>query len=289
MAAGIVAAASFTQLGRRRSSKRARWLGNLRAISRKAHESKGSSEPAQLVGPHRRGLVAAAGAEIVSILTAQAVDAKEAEQAGVISRITGLDLQDMEFPIWESGIESAEVAAAASSGGVEGSQLGQPGKDWPGLWRVVYAPHIRTGGGAGLSRFDVYYDIGDDGRVFRSFVRFESPIGRGWLNASGIIEELTGSGMDVPGLGRRPASEVVFNKYWVDMDAALPRPAADESDEVLSQLGAPFFFQDLSRFPTLLFDKAAGVTVFRFPPLGVEIAARRVGPSGTNPRELRKS
>ena len=43
----------------------------------------------------------------------------------------------------------------------------------------VYAPHIRTGGGALQTRFDVYYDIADDGKTFRSFVRFASPFGAG--------------------------------------------------------------------------------------------------------------
>lgn len=112
----------------------------------------------------------------------------------------------------------------------------------------------------------------------RSFVRFEGPLWRGWLNAAGAVRELAAG---------EPEVEVTFSDFWFDWDRGSPRPAPDAAaDAALQALARPFFIRDLSRFPVLFFDPAAEATVFRFPPLGVQIAASRVGPSGSAVRAL---
>merc|ERR1712216_695544 len=135
-----------------------------------------------------------------------------------------------------------------------------------------------TLGGYALSKFDVYYDIGSAAPEpeIRSYVRFEGALGGGWLNARGIIRALD-SPMEVPNLGSRPASQVEFTDFWIDAGSAQPRKLPDDVDGSWSRLAALFFFPELSRFPTLVFDREGGLALFRFPPLNVEIAAARVG------------
>lgn len=192
------------------------------------------------------------------------------------------------FPIWESAVSAAAVRQVIVEAGPQGAELGSPEADWPGLWRVVHAPHIKALGSLALTRFDVYYDISPapgGGLGVRSFVRFEGPLWSGWLNAAGGVSEVRPP-LEVPGLGSRPTSEINFTDFWVDWGARLPRAAPSASDDVLKRIARPFFFRDLSRFPTLLFDASLGLTIFRFPPLGVEIAAKRVGPSGDAVRAM---
>jgi len=191
------------------------------------------------------------------------------------------------FPIWESAMDSAELSSLlqTADGGV--AALGKPATDWPGLWRVVYAPHMKTLGGLALTRFDVYYDIAAVGEVLelRSHVRFDTPFGAGWLSAAGLVTALSGQ-LEVPGLGTRPTTEVAFKDFWIDLGSPLPRSSPDASDSILQSIAAPFFVKRLSVFPTLLFDARLGICVFRFPPLGVEIVAQRVGPPGSKVRTL---
>lgn len=82
-----------------------------------------------------------------------------------------------------------------------------PETQWTGLWRVSYAPHIRTLGSLGLTKFDVYYDIlpcekGETSPKIRSYVRFEGPFWRGWLNSSGVISTLSEKEVQVGSNGR---------------------------------------------------------------------------------------
>jgi len=194
------------------------------------------------------------------------------------------------FPIWESEADSGAVQQLIRDAGPEGAVLGTPAADWPGLWRVVYAPHIRTLGSLALSKFDVYYDIfpvTGGGLGVRSFVRFEGPAWAGWLSAAGRVREVEPP-LEVPGFGPRPTSEIDFTDFWVDLDKSQPRTTPDEADDVLRRIAAPFFIKEISRFPTLLFDPRRGLTIFRFPPLGVEIAASRIGPSGSAVRPLNR-
>eukprot|EP00434_Breviolum_minutum_P011704 symbB.v1.2.010325.t1/scaffold671.1/size323421/6 len=145
-----------------------------------------------------------------------------------------------------------------------------PETQWTGLWRVSYAPHIRTLGSLGLTKFDVYYDIlpcekGETSPKIRSYVRFEGPFWRGWLNSSGVISTLS-----------EKEVQVDFQNFWVDWNTAQPR---QDGRDIFSGLAQSFFFLELSRFPVLSLDMEQGTTVFRFPALGVQIAACLVGPS----------
>jgi len=194
---------------------------------------------------------------------------------------------DVAFPIWESGMDTGKMTSLLQAADGRATALGQPAADWPGLWRVVYAPHMKTLGGLALTQFDVYYDISAVGEALelRSHVRFKAPFGAGWLSAAGPVSTLKGQ-LDVPGLGARPTTEVAFKDFWVDLGSSLPRPSPDASDSILQSIASPFFLKQLSVFPALLFDARLGVCVFRFPPLGVEIAAQRVGPPGSKVRAL---
>lgn len=196
-------------------------------------------------------------------------------------------VQDVPFPIWESTVDSSTMAELVQDGGYGGATLGTTTTDWPGLWRALYAPHIQTLGSLALAKFDVYYDIApaDAGLELRSFVRFETPLGGGWLNAAGSVS-VAENELEVPGLGPRPTTEVVFSDFWVDFGESAPRRSSSQSDEPLRQLAALFFFRQLSLFPTLFFDADRGICVFQFPPLGVQIAARRVDASGSKVRLL---
>lgn len=189
------------------------------------------------------------------------------------------------FPIWESTMEAGELTSLLQAADGGAATLGKPAADWPGLWRVVYAPHMKTLGGLALTRFDVYYDIAAVGEALklRSHVRFEAPFGAGWLSAAGPVTTLERQ-LEVPGLGARPTTEVAFQEFWIDLGSSLPRSVPDASDSIIQSIAAPFFLKQFSIFPTLLFDARLGVCVFRFPLLGVEIAAQRVGPPGSKVR-----
>ena len=87
------------------------------------------------------------------------------------------DLTSVAFPVWSGGErtrDATEELLKASGGraaaGAEAS--------WAGLWRVTYAPHIRTLGSLALTQVDVYYDIAASepgiSPEIRSFVRFEA-------------------------------------------------------------------------------------------------------------------
>lgn len=233
--------------------------------------------------------LAAGLALVMRPLGVQRCAASATDNSDVVAELANMgSIQSADFPVWESTAESAAVKRLVETAGPEIAELGTPAVDWPGLWRVVYAPHIRTLGSLALAKFDVYYDIaavGTDLEV-RSFVRFQTPLGSGWLNAAGRVSQLDQQ-LEVPGCGLRPTSEVAFSDFWVDLGTPQPRRSPDSDvDQLLGRLAAPFFFKELSRFPTLLFDARRGLCIFRFPPLGVEIAAKRVGPSGSGLRPL---
>jgi len=201
------------------------------------------------------------------------------------------DLQASTWPVWEE----RESLEALDRIGIAEAALGKVNVDWPGLWRVVYAPHMYTFLGLVLTRVDVYYDISpvsdqssaSSDAELRSFVRFEGPLWSGWLCAAGYIRKLDLE-MDVRGIGPRPTSEVEFNDFWVDLGTELPRRESGTGflDQVVGGIGKMFFISEFSRFPTLFFDSVRGLTVFQFPLLDVEIAARRVGMSGSSVRPL---
>lgn len=94
------------------------------------------------------------------------------------------------FPVWSAGEEEAAAVQQLIAAGqqlIAGARATEA--KWTGLWRVAYAPHMRTLGGLGLTKFDVYYDIApsEGDAQITSFVRFEGPLWQGWLNASGSI------------------------------------------------------------------------------------------------------
>ncbi|CAE7720378.1 unnamed protein product [Symbiodinium pilosum] len=168
------------------------------------------------------------------------------------------------FPIWHGGeptrAATEELLQASGGKAPAGAEA-----EWAGLWRVSYAPHIRTLGSLALTQLDVYYDIAapkpGTSPEIRSFVRFEGPFGRGWLNAAGTLSTLATDEV-----------EVNFADFWIDLDTPLPRPAPDDADGLGSAVARVFFVRDLSRFPVRSLDLENGVTVFRFPPLGVSAA-----------------
>lgn len=103
------------------------------------------------------------------------------------------DVSTVAFPAFEGG---DEVMTEVQDLITEELVPAGPETQWTGLWRVSYAPHIRTLGSLGLTKFDVYYDIlpcekGENSPKIRSYVRFEGPFWRGWLNSSGVISTLS--------------------------------------------------------------------------------------------------
>ncbi|CAL1149507.1 unnamed protein product [Cladocopium goreaui] len=180
------------------------------------------------------------------------------------------DLWKVSYPAFEAGDEVLQEVQLVTTGVPAG-----PPAQWAGLWRVSYAPHIRTLGSLGFTKFDVYYDIAPSAAAspeISSFVRFEGPFWRGWLNSSGTISTLS-----------EDEVQVDFQNFWVDWDSEQPRRSGSD---FFSEIAKKFFFLELSRFPVLSLDTSEGTTVFRFPALGVQIAACRVGPSGSDPRPL---
>ncbi|CAE7207348.1 unnamed protein product [Symbiodinium natans] len=186
------------------------------------------------------------------------------------------------FPVWKGDQTREATEELLQESG--GSAAAGAEADWAGLWRVSYAPHIRTLGSLALTQLDVYYDIACTSAgaspEIRSFVRFEAggpqgPFGSGWLNAAGTLSTI---GTD--------EVEVNFSEFWIDFNTRLPRPALEDADRLGSDLAKVFFVRDLSRFPVRSLNLQTGVTVFRFPPLGVEISACRVGASGAALRPL---
>ena len=112
----------------------------------------------------------------------------------------------IEFPVFEGGEEVAEEVQAM----VSGNEISPgPETEWAGLWRVSYAPHISTLGSLSLTKYDVYYDIAPpiegESPEMQSFVRFEGPFWRGWLNAAGRISTLSDSEV-----------QVEFKDFWID-------------------------------------------------------------------------
>ena len=110
------------------------------------------------------------------------------------------DLGRVAFPVFE---EPGALPKALKELPLEGTE-----EQWQGLWRVAYAPHIRTLGSLAFSKFDVYYDISAKEKkekvTIRSYVRCENPLWRGWLNASGKMSTLPDGQV-----------EVDFEKFWV--------------------------------------------------------------------------
>lgn len=145
----------------------------------------------------------------------------------------------------------------------------------------MYAPHIRTLSALcfGTAFRPLRYDISNGGRDMRSAVRYcaESLGVRGWLGADGTMEpaEVDGTAgvrlhlsyflAEGGGDEREP--------HWNGVDAA-PQPMA----ELVNVLGRAAFLPALAFFPVLYFSGREGLCVFRFPALGVDIAARRVTP-----------
>ncbi|CAE6944415.1 unnamed protein product [Symbiodinium sp. CCMP2592] len=172
----------------------------------------------------------------------------------------------VDFPIWSGdgpdGTREATEELLKASGG---SAAAGAESDWAGLWRVTYAPHLRTLGSLALTQLDVYYDIAppkaNASPRIRSFARFEGPFGRGWLNAAGTLTTLSSDEV-----------EVNFSDFWIDFNSPLPRPEPEAGDRVGSDLARVFFLRDLSRFPVRSLNLQTGLTVFRFPPLGVSAA-----------------
>lgn len=192
------------------------------------------------------------------------------------------NVQDSLHPIWEDNNVGGKLDELFATG--PEVDLGTPANAWPGLWRVVHAPHMKTLGSLALTKFDVYYDIflESDKLRLRSFVRFNTPFGGGWLNSAGTVKPLENE-VEVPQQGLRPTTEVDFTDFWVDLGAKLPREAPAPSDDWMQQVARPFFFKQLSIFPTLLFDPETGLCAFYFPPLGVKIVAKRITPAELRP------
>ena len=84
----------------------------------------------------------------------------------------------VDFPIWSGdgpdGTREATEELLKANGG---SAAAGAESDWAGLWRVTYAPHLRTLGSLALTQLDVYYDIAppkaNASPRIRSFARFE--------------------------------------------------------------------------------------------------------------------
>ena len=143
------------------------------------------------------------------------------------------------FPVWKGDQTREATEELLQESG--GSAAAGAEADWAGLWRVSYAPHIRTLGSLALTQLDVYYDIACTSAgaspEIRSFVRFEAggpqvrcevssfqpawlvvlgfffggsfacqgPFGSGWLNAAGTLSTI---GTD--------EVEVNFSEFWID-------------------------------------------------------------------------
>ncbi|CAE8643480.1 unnamed protein product [Polarella glacialis] len=72
------------------------------------------------------------------------------------------------FPIWEDDIDiSRTVRELLAEAKPPEEAMRQAAVTWPGLWRVVQAPHLRSIGSVALTRVDVYYDIATQGNPNR--------------------------------------------------------------------------------------------------------------------------
>lgn len=75
------------------------------------------------------------------------------------------------------------------------------------------------------------------------------------------------------------ATRLHFTRFWVDRGEQLVRPKLAEGDltpwdKIVTVLGRIGFLEGHAKFPVLYVDE--DLTVFRFPPLGVNIGAHRV-------------
>jgi len=139
-----------------------------------------------------------------------------------------------------------------------------------GTWEVFDAPHIRTLSALMFTEFEpIRYVL--DGEFMSSNVKYKLPIGGGdgWLSASGSLTALG-----------RDSLTLHFDRFWVDRGSTPLRPIisqrqADKGwDGFITNIGRLTFFDNLATFPVLYVDEE--LTVFKFPPLNVKIAARRV-------------
>jgi hypothetical protein len=148
----------------------------------------------------------------------------------------------------------------------------------PGLWGIVYAPHISTlATWAGGGTFDpVWYQLSKDGSMV-SHARFEFPWlpikKSGWLSVSG-----TYSSQDEDSICR-----VDFDKAWVKFNTNgqddEPYPTLEAvppslSKDTVNQLGKFFFVEQVSIFPVSYLDES--LIVFDFELLGTRICARKL-------------
>ena len=155
----------------------------------------------------------------------------------------------------------------------------------PGLWSVIYAPHISTMSqlvGEGFS--PVYYDLKEDGTMV-SHARFDVqlpllPRKVGWLSVSGTYGTQDNDRV----------CRVDFDKTWIKWNDDIynenddkPYPSleavpANLEKSIVQTIGKWLFIDSFSVFPVSYLDN--DLIVFDFELLGTRICARKIAKAG---------
>lgn len=111
-------------------------------------------------------------------------------------------------------------------------------------------------------------------------VAYSHPLlGSGWLSASGRMAAADDTTL-----------LLTFDRFWWDLGRHSLReqlPAGGSlrpADLAVGALGRAGFISSFARFPVEALDAGAGLSVFRFPPLGTSIAIVRTGGGGGGQR-----
>lgn len=169
-----------------------------------------------------------------------------------------------------------------TNGETDGSEvptlsLMNPGSEYasvaPGLWKVVYAPHMTTISGLFGGSFDVQYRLFEDGQM-TSHAKYDFPIvGEGFLSVSGSYGSVDDS-----------VSRVDFDRAWVkplgksDTEKVPYESLEDVPDsfikDVINKVGKLMFVDAVAVFPVSFLDD--DTIVFDFELLGTRICARKI-------------
>jgi hypothetical protein len=141
-----------------------------------------------------------------------------------------------------------------------------------GLWRVSYAPHIRTLEKVLFTSFDVFYAL--DNASLESYVKFKTrlfgiDLFQGHLCASGTYGSLNEN-----------ETTITWDQVWCDFNTFEQGPSKSNEisihflPQIVQPLGKLAFIKSVSKFPVFYLDNS--LIVFEFSLLGTKIVAYKV-------------
>lgn len=140
----------------------------------------------------------------------------------------------------------------------------------PGIWRIVYAPHISTLSGLVGGSFDpVLYEMNSDQMII-SHAKYTFPIlGDGWLSVSGTY----GTQDD------DKVCRVNFDRAWIGIGTENKISSYDKAPDtwyknIINSLGQLGFRKEFAVFPVSYLDE--DTIVFDFELFGTRICARKI-------------